>query len=97
MDRPRLLLGARKMTFHGDLTIDAPFLATAAVTSVVEKTGRNGPLSIVTLDHVLTPAGATAAAVTDQQTYYLAGLPQPGAPARQGHPRPICLRGRLRS
>jgi 3-methylfumaryl-CoA hydratase len=81
LDRPRLLLGARKMTFHGDLTIDAPVLRYSGITSVVEKTGRNGPLSIVTLDHVLTPYGAATAAVTDQQTYYLAGLPQPGAPA----------------
>lgn len=81
LDRPRLLLGARKLTFHGDLTIGAPFLRHGSISSIVEKSGRGGPLSIVTLDHTMTRDGAATAAVTDQQTYYLAGLPNSGAPS----------------
>lgn len=88
LDRPRLLLGARKLTFHGDLTIGAPILRASGISSIVEKTGRNGPLSIVTLDHTMTRDGAATAAVTDQQTYYLAGLPNPGAPSATKQPAP---------
>lgn len=88
LDRARLLLGSRKLAFHGDLTIGAPFFRESGISSIVEKTGRGGPMSIVTLDHTMTRDGAATAAVTDQQTYYLAGLPNPGAPFATRQPAP---------
>jgi 3-methylfumaryl-CoA hydratase len=75
LDRPRLLLGQRSMTFQGDLSIGAVVLRRSAIASIIEKSGRNGPLSIVNIEHSLTPAGTLAPAVIESQTYYLAGLP----------------------
>jgi 3-methylfumaryl-CoA hydratase len=80
LDLPRLLLGSRKMAFQADLFIGAPVHRQSALSSIVEKTGRNGPLSIVKVDHSLTPVDATSPAVTEQQTYYLASLAPPGTP-----------------
>ena len=96
LDRPRLLLGSRKMAFHGDLFIGAPILRKSGVTSIVEKTGRNGPLSIVSLDHSLISADATTPAVTEQQTYYLAGMPPPGSPPAIKPQAPDLTQGRTK-
>jgi 3-methylfumaryl-CoA hydratase len=92
LGRPRLLLGQRIMTLKGDLTVGGQVLRASSVTSIVEKTGRNGPLSIVTVDHRLTASGASEPAVTEQQTYYLPDLPAADArpvpkPAPQALPK----------
>ncbi len=78
--RARLLLGQRSTAFHGDLSIGAPLDRKSSLVSAIEKVGRNGPLTIVTVEHLLSPAHAASPAVTEQQTFYLAGLPQPGTP-----------------
>lgn len=77
-DRPRLLLGERSMAFRGNLVVGAPLRRQSAIASIVEKTGRNGPLSIVRVEHVLSgdaDAPDGAASITESQTYYLAGPP----------------------
>jgi 3-methylfumaryl-CoA hydratase len=93
LDRPRLLLGSRKMAFQADLLIGAPLLRQSGITGIVEKTGRNGPLSIVKVDHSLTPLDATKPAVTEQQTYYLASPPPPDTPPAAKPEAPNLLAG----
>ena len=75
LDRPRLLLGQRSMSFQADLRIGMPVLRQSAISSIIEKTGRNGPLSIVKIDHSLTPADADGTAVIEAQVFYLSGHP----------------------
>jgi 3-methylfumaryl-CoA hydratase len=96
LGRPRLLLGSRKMVFPADLFIGAPVVRQSNVASIVEKTGRNGRLTIVTLDHTLTPTGATGPAVTEKQTYYLAGLSPPATPPVAKPPAPDLPHGASR-
>jgi 3-methylfumaryl-CoA hydratase len=74
LDRPRLLLGQRTFSFPGQLRIGAPFRRKSRIAGIVEKTGKTGPLSIVTVEHLLTGEDG-AVVVEDAQTYYLAGLP----------------------
>lgn len=78
LDRPRLLLGQRSMSFQGDLRIGAEITRHSAIASVVEKTGRNGPFSIVKVDHSL--ASGDLPEVTETQTYVLLAGPT-GEPA----------------
>lgn len=78
LDRPRLLLGQRSTVFHGDFPVGASIRRHSAVASVIEKTGKTGPLSIVRVEHSLStvdPTFAGQASVQESQTYYLAGLP----------------------
>jgi 3-methylfumaryl-CoA hydratase len=73
------------MALTGDLKIGQRLVRQSAIGTVVEKIGRNGPFSIVNVDHSLTPEGAGWAAVTEQQTYFLAGLPSPDAAPAHKH------------
>jgi 3-methylfumaryl-CoA hydratase len=72
LDYPRLLLGQRSTSFHGDLLIGDQIIRHSALGSMVEKTGRNGPFAIVTVDHSLTSAGDQPQ-VVETQTYVLTG------------------------
>src|SRR3989338_211637 len=69
---PRLLLGQRNTSFHADLRIGTPVTRQSALTSVVEKVGRNGPFAIVKVEHILAAVEAHPE-VTETQTYFLAG------------------------
>lgn len=71
---PRLLLGQRNTSFHADLRIGTPVTRQSALTSVVEKVGRNGPFAIVKVEHILAAVEAHPE-VTETQTYFLAGPP----------------------
>jgi 3-methylfumaryl-CoA hydratase len=78
LNRPRLLLGQRITGFQGDIMFGAPLMRHSAIASIVEKTGRNGPLSIVRMEHSLSSADGQfdeSGSVLESQTYYLAGLP----------------------
>lgn len=77
LDRPRLLLAQRSTRFEGDLTVGAPLKRHSTIGSIVEKSGRNGPLSIVKMEHRLSRDDGHGS-VVESQTYYLAGLPAPG-------------------
>jgi 3-methylfumaryl-CoA hydratase len=97
LGKPRLLLGARSMTFQGDVAIGATIQRRSALASVVEKTGRSGPLAIVKVEHSLTLPGAAAPTVAENQTYYLAGpAPADAPPAARPSPAVLPPGGRSR-
>jgi len=78
MDRPRLLLGQRSTSFHGAVRAGASLRRRSSITSIAEKTGRYGPLSIVKVEHSLSGDGGESSnqdCVVETQTYYLAALP----------------------
>jgi 3-methylfumaryl-CoA hydratase len=76
LDRPRLLLAQRNTTFHGDIRVGATVQRHSAIASVVEKAGRNGPLTFVTVEHNLSAGqGPLRGSVIESQTYFLTGLP----------------------
>lgn len=87
LNHPRLLLGSRSTSFYGNLIADAPLRRDSALASITEKTGRNGPLSIIKVEHSLTQ-GNGPPQVTETQTYFLTGAPAEAAPtpARTAHP-----------
>lgn len=74
LDLPRLLLGQRSTSFHSDLMIGANVTRNSALTSMVEKTGRNGRFAIAKIDHSLA-CGDAPPQVVETQTYFLAGPP----------------------
>lgn len=76
---PRLLLGQRNTNFHTDLQIGGSVTRQSAVTSVAEKTGRNGPFAIVKVEHILASVAAHPE-ITETQTYVLAGPPTAASP-----------------
>ena len=78
LEHPRLLLGQRNTAFQGDLCIGAAIRRHSAIVSIVNKAGRNGALSIVTVEHGLNAGDDrpdACGSVLEQQTYFLAGLP----------------------
>jgi 3-methylfumaryl-CoA hydratase len=76
LDHPRLLLAQRNTAFTGDICVGAPLQRYSAIASVVEKTGRNGPLSIIKVEHSLSDGnGPLGGTVIESQTYFLTGLP----------------------
>lgn len=79
LGHPRLLLGSRSTTYNGDLRIGEGLERYSSIASITEKTGRNGPLSIVKVEHDLT-GRETSCKVFETQTYFLAGLPAEAAP-----------------
>lgn len=91
LDRPRLLLGQRISNFQGDILFGAPLRRHSAIASIVEKTGRNGPLSIVRMEHSLSSADGQFednGSVLESQTYYLAGLPSGDSAATDATAKP---------
>lgn len=75
MERARLLLGQRNTAFHGPILLGAPLRRTSRIQSITDKTGRNGPLSIVKIEHNFSGGDAVSTAIAETQTYYLAALP----------------------
>jgi 3-methylfumaryl-CoA hydratase len=75
MDRARLLLGQRTTAFHGPILLGAPLRRTSRIESITDKTGRDGPLSIVKIEHNFSGRDAVSNAIGETQTYYLAALP----------------------
>ncbi len=92
LDLPRLLLGQRNTAFQGELHIGAAIRRQSAIASVVNKTGRNGALSIVSVEHNLTTGDDRPGArgsVLEQQTYFLAGLPPKASGASDAPPKSL--------
>jgi 3-methylfumaryl-CoA hydratase len=90
LDRARLLLGQRNTTFHGDILVGAAITRHSSIASIVEKTGRNGPLSIVRVEHSLSGDDGPLehrGSVVEQQTYFLAGLPASASPSGAAQPK----------
>lgn len=91
MNRQRLLLGQRNTSFTAPIVLGAPIRRKSRIESTTEKTGRNGPLSIVKIEHNFSGEGDRAlesAAISETQTYYLAGLPVQKRDSVQDTPRP---------
>lgn len=82
---PRLLLGQRSSSFQGDIPIGTTLRRHSVLASIVEKTGRSGPLSIIQVEHNLRGDDGRGA-VDETQTYFLAGLPTQGGGS--GEPTP---------
>ncbi len=68
---PRLLLGGRTVSYHGDILIGEAIERTSFVKTITEKTGSSGPMAIVTIQHELCVAAAPAPAIIETQTYIL--------------------------
>jgi 3-methylfumaryl-CoA hydratase len=68
---PRLLLGGRIVAFNGDILIGSVVEKTSFVKSIIEKTTKNGPMAIVTIQHELRPVLDSNPAIVETQTYIL--------------------------
>jgi 3-methylfumaryl-CoA hydratase len=70
----RLLLGGRTVTYNGDILIGSVVEKTSFVKSIIEKTTKNGPMAIVTIQHELRPVLDSNPAIIETQTYILKEL-----------------------
>ncbi len=68
---PRLLLGGRTVSYHGNIEIGSVVERTSFVKNISEKTGSSGPMAIVTIQHELRSIGEASAAIVETQTYIL--------------------------
>jgi 3-methylfumaryl-CoA hydratase len=68
---PRLLLGGRTVSYHGNIEIGSVVERTSFVKKIAEKTGSSGPMAIVTIQHELRTIGEASAAIVETQTYIL--------------------------
>jgi 3-methylfumaryl-CoA hydratase len=69
----RLLLGGRTVSYNGDILIGSVVEKTSFVKSIVEKTTKNGPMAIVTIQHELRPVLDSNPSIIETQTYILLG------------------------
>jgi 3-methylfumaryl-CoA hydratase len=70
----RLLLGGRTVSYKGDILIGSVVEKTSFVKSIVEKTTKNGPMAIVTIQHELRPVSDENPAIIETQTYIMKEL-----------------------
>jgi 3-methylfumaryl-CoA hydratase len=68
---PRLMMGGRKMAFHGDIPIGAPLIRRSSLGPVVRKTGRTGPFALIDVEHQLVVASSGQVAVVETSSYVL--------------------------
>ncbi len=68
---PRLLLGGRTVSYHGNILIGAQVERTSFIKDITEKTSSSGPMAIVTIQHELCVASASSPAIVETQTYIL--------------------------
>jgi 3-methylfumaryl-CoA hydratase len=68
---PRLLLGGRTVSYHGDIVIGSEVERTSFVKTISEKTSSSGPMAIVTIQHELRPVSESNPAIIETQTYIL--------------------------
>jgi 3-methylfumaryl-CoA hydratase len=69
----RLLLGGRTVYYNGDILIGSVVEKKSFVKSIVEKTTKNGPMTIITIQHELRPILNSNPAIIEAQTYILLG------------------------
>jgi 3-methylfumaryl-CoA hydratase len=94
MNRKRLLLSQRDTSFHGTVLVGAPLRRMSRIESITEKTGRNGPLSIVRIDHRFSGDGQSPqpATIDETQTYFLADQPAQNHDRSRGSPVPASVK-----
>jgi 3-methylfumaryl-CoA hydratase len=68
---PRLLLGSRTVTYHGDILIGSIVEKTSFVKNIEEKTGKNGAMAIVQIQHEIRTISDSNLAIIENQTYIL--------------------------
>jgi 3-methylfumaryl-CoA hydratase len=68
---PRLLLGGRTVSYHGNIVIGSEVERTSFVKNISEKTSSSGPMAIVTIQHDLRPVSESNPAIIETQTYIL--------------------------
>jgi 3-methylfumaryl-CoA hydratase len=68
---PRLLLGGRTVSYHGDIVIGSVLERTSFVKNVTEKANHSGRMAIVTIQHELRPASEPNPVIIETQTYIL--------------------------
>lgn len=68
---PRLLLGGRTVSYHGNIEIGSIVERTSFIKNITEKTTNSGPMVIVTIQHELCSDSASIPAITETQTYIL--------------------------
>jgi 3-methylfumaryl-CoA hydratase len=68
---PRLLLGGRTVSYHGNIFIGAEIERTSFIKNITEKTSSSGPMAFVTVQHELCVASAPTPALIETQTYIL--------------------------
>ncbi|MEM8792027.1 MAG: MaoC family dehydratase N-terminal domain-containing protein [Pseudomonadota bacterium] len=78
--QPRRMWAGGRLTVHGELPLGQPATRISTVTDVVEKTGRAGPMTFVTVRHEV--SGANGLALTEEQDIVYREDPDPNAPKR---------------
>jgi 3-methylfumaryl-CoA hydratase len=68
---PRLMLGGRTVTYQDDIPIGARLLRSSSIQSVRRKENDQGGYALVTVLNDLKVDGASEAALTETQTYFL--------------------------
>lgn len=76
---PRRMWAGGRLTFHAQPTLGAPATKTTTLLSTVQKTGRTGPLGLVTLRHEIVQAGVLLV-TEDQDLIYRAADARAGTP-----------------
>ena len=68
---PRLLLGGRTVAYNEEIVIGSVIEKISFIKNITEKTTKNGPMAIVTLQHELRSENAHTPAIIETQTYIL--------------------------
>lgn len=68
---PRLMLGGRRVTFAGHITLGSTVRRRSRITAIVPKEGRSGPFLIATVTHQIFGNGAEEPVLVEQQDYIL--------------------------
>lgn len=89
---PRLMLGSRTVTFHGDIPIGASLKRTSSVKNLRQKETDSGGMAIVTIGHELTLKGHTAPVLAETQTYLLLPAASFSPPGTDKHPPAVAAR-----
>ncbi|WP_349282913.1 FAS1-like dehydratase domain-containing protein [Polaromonas hydrogenivorans] len=89
---PRLMLGSRTVTFHGDIPIGGSLRRSSAVKSLRQKQTDSGAMAIVTIGHELTLRGDEAPVLTETQTYLLLPASSSSPAGTYKHPAAVAER-----
>jgi 3-methylfumaryl-CoA hydratase len=89
---PRLLLGGRTVSYHGNIVIGSEVERTSFVKNIVEKKGSSGPMAIVTIQHELRAVSASSPAIIETQTYILLSGKSGESKVEKKSPVPVLIK-----
>ncbi len=81
---PRLMLGARAVTYIKDIPIGSQVLRKSSIQSLTHKTTKTGPMAIANIRHTLELLGEKLLALIETQTYLLFPASRGGVSAASG-------------